>query len=178
MNLIKAERTYWRRLTEIGWLDHVPADELQDLRARIKKALASDDRQSAYLCLGRVDFDSECIEGNRPYATVLSYFAEASRGSFSPTYVREAAADRKGRGRLSFTNKGKRYSAPIQYNCDWVDLAILEPINQAVADAGAKERFIELPPISQLVFIVFVPPEVYDRAVRARLIPTLSDVRL
>jgi hypothetical protein len=48
--------------------------------------------------------------------------------------------------------------------------------NKALEDCGVKQRFILLPPDDQTAGFVFIPPEIYDAAIRVKLIPSHEEV--
>jgi hypothetical protein len=59
----------------------------------------------------------------------------------------------------------------VPFETDWFECEVLDLINQALESSGRKERLIALPSVDQLVFIVFVPPDIYEQAVAEKLIP-------
>jgi len=164
-----------KKLKEIGWLNSVPADAQTEILSQLKTNLANkDDQGFAYLALSQCGFDAEDVE----YDEVFAEFAKISQKRFNPSQLKVAVVpgeedleDLK----VSFRHGGKQYSCTIP-ETGWFNEAVVETINEALEDSKVEQRFIVLPAGDQLVGVVFVPPAVYDKAVRAKLIPRYEDM--
>jgi hypothetical protein len=164
---------YWRKWQKIGWLRYVPKHQQEEIRACLEKNFKANPKW-AYLCLNQAGIDSECIDGPGSYRSVLKDLARDSHGLFHPTRIREehvALGKRKHGIKVSFSHDGKRFSTTVPFDGDYFEMGILDLVNESLAASGTKERFIELPAVDQLVFLVLVPPSIYDKAVAAKLIP-------
>jgi hypothetical protein len=172
------ERTYWTRLTKTGWLKYVPRKQHAELRARLKEALKSDDPESAYLVLCQAGFDAEWIDGPESYCELLRFLARDSNGAFHPTRIKSeyVRVGRKASIKISFRHKGKSFSCVVPFVDDCVEPEFMDLVNQAMEAGGCEERFIEVPPKGQLVFLAVVPPHVFNKAVKAGLMPPAKTV--
>lgn len=169
------ERTYWQKLKKIGWLDFLPQDKHDEVRKQLKQNLSDEDPDYAFLALAQGGFDIECIMGvgdSLSYAAALKELAELSGGVFRPTQIKDEFVNRKRGIKVSFHHGRKQYSCTVPYESDHFDMTVLELANQALTDSDVKQRFIALPQADQFVNLVFVPPSVYEAAVREKLIPT------
>src|SRR5262245_797323 len=172
---------YWDGLERVGWLAHVPASEQAGLRERIERCFAENPKY-AFLTLGRVGFDGECIMGeggpDEPlsYYALLQDFARASGGRFQPVKIVDRVWWDRGLTQVSFAHNGLEYRWSKAIATDWFQAEVLDLVNRALKDAAVKERFIPLPTVDQCWNIVFLPPAVYRKAVRAGLIPTQEAV--
>lgn len=177
------ERAYWEKLKKIGWLEYIPKSLQAEIRARFKKNYKTDPTR-AHLSLNQTGFDSECIEGigsnnGCSYHDVLKQLAKDSGGVFHPTHIKDEFV-KHGRTRsinVSFRHDRTTYACNVP-DSDYFDMSVLDLVNEALEASGRDERFIVVPSDDQLVFIVIVPPEVYERAVDAKLIPASRDVEL
>lgn len=166
------EQAFWTKLTKIGWLKYVPKQRHAEIRSRFKKAFKSDP-DWVHLALHQTGFDSECIDGPKSYCQLLRDLATDSNGIFRPTQIK-AELVKKGRKasiNVSFRHKGKAFSCVVPFETDWFQHEVLDLVNQALESSGREERFIVLSTNDQLMFLVIVPPAVFDKAVEAGLIP-------
>jgi hypothetical protein len=172
---------YWAGLERVGWLAYVPAPQHAELRERIACAMA-EHPQFVFLTLSVIGFDGECIMGeggpNEPlaYYTKLQDFARVSRGRFQPVKIVDHVDWIHRTTFVSFAHNGLAYSWFRPIATDWFQGEVLDLVNKALKESGAKERFIPLPAVDQCWSIAFVPPAVYNKAVRAGLIPTQGRV--
>ncbi|MBM4068940.1 MAG: hypothetical protein FJ271_08365 [Planctomycetes bacterium] len=166
------EQTYWTKLTKIGWLKYVPKQLHAEIRDRFKKGFKSSP-DWVHLALNQTALDSECIDGPESYCELLKNLAKDSNDIFQPTQIK-AEMVKKGRTTsisVSFRHKGKVFSCVVPFETDWFEQGVLDVVNHALEASGREERFIVLPTNDQLMFLVIVPPAVYDKAVESGLIP-------
>jgi uncharacterized protein (TIGR02996 family) len=167
----------WARLHQVGWLDWVPEENRMDLWERFARVRA-EDPDFAFLALGALGFDGECIMGESGPDEPLSYyaklqqFAAASKGRFQPVKIMDRVDWQLRYTTVSFAHNGLEYRWDEHTASDWFSDKVLDLVNRALKESGVKERFIALPAVDQCWSLVFVPPSVYARAVKAGLIPT------
>ena len=166
---------YVKKLKEIGWLDFVPADAQTEILSQLKKNLANKgDQEFAFLALSQCGFDAEDVE----YEELFEDFAEMSQKRFNPSGLKITTVpgeDDLEDLHLSFRHGGKQYSCTVP-ETGWFDEAVVKTMNEALEDSKVEPRFVVLPAGDQLIGVVFVPPAVYDKAVRAKLIPRHEDL--
>ena len=66
---------------------------------------------------------------------------------------------------------GKLFSCEVPWEDDCFQRPVLDLVNKALRASKAEEQFIPLQPRGQTIFLVLVPPALYERAVHAGLIP-------
>ena len=164
------EKTFWQRLKKIGWLDYLPEDSHEEVRGQLKKNLQKPNSKWAFLALAQGGFDVEI----NSYKDVLEGLAQASRGIFHPTQIKELWLKKEDADKISFQHNSQDFSCTVPH-AGWFDLKVLELVNQALEISGTTQRFIPLPAADQFLTLVFVPPSVYEAAVKEKLIPNQED---
>jgi hypothetical protein len=160
---------YWRKLEKIGWLDFVYDEAKADLRRRLWGQSGECDQRACF-ALTQYSFDWESVLDEQSYFKLLHDLALFSNRAFRPLDIRCKRSEESS-ATVSFSHSGKFYSCILSMDTDIVDDAILDIVNQAIADSGRDEQFIDLPRVDQCAYLVLVPPAVYDRAVAEGLIP-------
>ncbi len=168
---------FWRKLKEIGWLDHVPKSKQAAMRKNIETLLNNPKHCiQVFEALTQHMLDMECIYDSGPdklsYHQELLDLAKNSRGLFRPTEIKDEFNESSTAVTISFRHDGKLFSCTVAYESDWFDMAVLKLVNRALKTSGIQERFIPLPEFDQCLYLVLVPTEVYRAAVREKLIPT------
>lgn len=153
---------YWSKLNSIGWLKYLPESTHSEVFETIKKNLATTINSCPHVALVRAVFEYDELPKD-----ILNNLASASNNIFEPIDVTVE------KGTLSFTHKKKRYSIDIQEVESWVGEAVIKTANQALADARCAPRFILLSDTPDLAGVVFVPPAIFEKAKKAKLVPNL-----
>lgn len=146
-----------------------------------------------------VSFDAESDERPSPHDELIMQFGKHSRGGFTPECAiqipgeeeideedeedeEKLAADGQGPDadefdpdgplRVRFIHSGRVYEFdPVNFG-DWYDVsAVVTAVNQAVADAGRTERFINIETGGQAVELVFAEPSRFLRVADRFAIP-------
>ncbi len=130
-----------RYLERVGE-DFKPSDSLADL-----SLLALDDTRAWWN-----DAEADVFNGHEVYVRTLQAWGAISRGSFLPEDIEETWESEAGPVRLTFTHKGRRFKLNPEYLNDFLDLTILMPVNQLIADTGVQFEVYE--PFDQTAFIV------------------------
>jgi len=163
-------KSYWQKLQKVGWLDYVPKDQHEEIRALIQKNLNGANPDMVSAALARAVFEA----GKTDYKDVLQELTDASGGLFRPT-KKAAKVTKTPPVEVSFQHEGKRYSCFVSSESERLqetDYAnLVAAANQALASAGADERFFILPLADVFISVVFVPPSIYKAAEKANLIP-------
>lgn len=98
---------------------------------------------------------------------LVADFAARSRGVFMPTAISEQFHQRHGDDfdaeyTLRFVHGGKLYAGRLRNFGDWYDVErTVFTINQALADAQRKERFVALATGGQTASFVFADPKLF-----------------
>jgi hypothetical protein len=167
MNILK-------ELDRIGWFREFPPAE----RVRLERAYASintGDPTPAFQALAVTSFDPECIEGVGPdpcsYYSIVTQLASVSYGIFTPNDVKDALDPSNGIASISFEHGGKLYECTMPFEDDWVQQGVIDLINQAIRNSGKHSQFLPLPLCDQTIYLVLVPPDIFDAAIGAGLVP-------
>jgi hypothetical protein len=84
-------KAFWQKLRKIGWLDYVPPEQHDELRAQIETNLAGKDGAFVYLALAQGAFEARKTDAKR----LLRELARVSGGKFTPKKVKVAKAKKK-----------------------------------------------------------------------------------
>ena len=167
---------YWKKLEKIGWAEYLPRKKLGEIREHLHTLLADKGPKIGFYALGVTGFDVECIYEDDDYRKILTDLAEASGGVFAPTNIKVKLDGAIGVGQISFKHGSKLFSREIPFTADWFQMEVLDLVNDALAATKAKPRFIPLPTdTGQIMLLGFVPPEIYEKAFKAKLIPPTED---
>jgi hypothetical protein len=173
---------YWAGLERCGWLAELRATTAATLKQRINRAFVARDfleRAHVYYALATVVFDSECIqdqgpsegEGEHCYYDVITLLAQHSHGAFKPTNIHDRLELDQGKASIAFDHGNHHYERTLAQPSDWIDVSVVDVVNQALADIQARGRFIALPACDQLIYLVFSSEPIYQCIITAGLIP-------
>jgi len=79
------------------------------------------------------DPEADVCDTNRVYTTVLLEWAGISNGVFTPTKIDEIWETEEGPITVSFQIEGAEHIVKPKYLEDWIDLDVLQQINQTIA---------------------------------------------
>ena len=161
---------YWEKLIAVGWVEFIPPDLREEIRAQLATNLAADSVH-AHLALTTAGFDAECIDHDHAYRDILKQFGKDSQGVFAPTSIKDTLDESIGIARISFVHGGKKFSREVPFTGDYFEMEVLDLVNDALAANEVEARFIPFPSEDQLLNLVFVPPRVFQEAARAGLVP-------
>jgi hypothetical protein len=172
---LKTAKQYWKALAKSGWLEHVPKDDHERMRAHIEELFESND-PFVYTALCTGGYDGEMIENNGDYSRLVAAYRDASSGVFDPTDVTDSLDYDTRQATIGFTFRGTRFERQIPFESDYVDPAFDDFVNEALASANVRQRFIQMPTDDQCAALTFMDPEVYDRACDLGLIPDQDEL--
>lgn len=89
------------------------------------------------------DLESDVADGNEVYASYLQSLAEISRGQFTPSAIHESWDAKEGPIRVTFTIEETRKEVNPKVDNDWLDLGILEQINELLPDPQYRFEAVE-----------------------------------
>jgi HEAT repeat protein len=161
---------YWQVLTDAGWVAHLSKKKQSEVRARVAALLPQGKRNVVY-ALAAVVIDAECIDAEDDYRNFLLALADASDEVFAPTNIKIKFDYNVDVAKIAFKHAGKPFRFEIPLKSDWFEMEVLDHVNDALAVSEAESRFIPLPGVDQMLLLAFVPPSVYGRASKAKLIP-------
>jgi hypothetical protein len=167
---LKTAKQYWKALAKSGWLELVPKDNHEPMRAHIEELFESN-APFVYTALCTGGYDAEMIENNGDYSRLVAMYREASSGVFDPTDVTDSVDYDTRQATIAFTFRGTHFARQIPFESDYVDPAFDDLVNEALASANVRQRFIQMPTDDQCAALTFMDPEVYERACDLGLIP-------
>jgi Ankyrin repeats (3 copies) len=137
----------FRTLEKSGWFTGWSAAALESARMTIdeNQQFRDQDRFPGTAMIS-VWGDSECVYDEDSYTQIVNEFSNSSHGFFQPTNILEVWKD-LGDGEfeitVSFESNAKSYSRVLDYQGDWLDFAISDLINEAMADGELPLRFLQ-----------------------------------
>ena len=149
------ETEYWAKLDEIGWLDHIEESNVAKIRQHLKKNLKRGVK-GAHLALAQFEFEP----GDQSLTEFLQTLEEESRGLLKVAKVKETDE------LFSFHVGKDRYACEIDGD---EEFRVIDLVNKCLRKNQAPQ-FIVLPGGDGYVPLVFLPLEVFQRAVDAKLI--------
>ncbi len=176
---------FWDRLSQCGWLEWVPVGDRGDLQARLLDAHAKDPTNT-YLGLAPValddwilcdvgEADPEAPPDDGSLRELLQAYMNASYGQFRPTDLAvDGLTDPGGDVDASISRCAFRVNRHrIRFAARWkTPLDALHRFINDGAAASGPARFFFLPGTDRLDRLVYVPPDVYERARAAGVIPS------
>jgi hypothetical protein len=165
--------SYWERLETSGWVAEMQPEE----RATIRERLAQlEDQADAYLQLASGCFDTECVDEPGAYRQVFELLAGVSGGGFAPENIIDEHDEAAQRVRVGFDLAGRHFEVSVKLQNDWFQEEAFELVNQALEATGAERRFLPLPVLDQVVFVAFVRPATFERALELNVLPSISEI--
>lgn len=161
---------FLQRLEATGWTAGWTPAAISALRERVTMGHRRHP-EHLYLSLATGGYDSECIEDDESYPSVVEAYAEASGGVFNPVDVESEILDEDTKVRVSFRLKGKSFRTVLPFDGDYVDSKFEAFLNRSLKSVGEKVAFFSLPPVDQTLSVVCVAPAAYRKAEAAGLIP-------
>lgn len=134
-------------LDKAGWFDGWPESARESARATIEenKQFRDEDRFPGAAMISAWG-DSECIYDDDSYTEIVDEFRNSSHGFFQPTGIKEVWTD-QGDGdfkiEISFECHSKVYTRQLAYSDDWLDDAIFDLINEAMAELNPPMCFLQ-----------------------------------
>ncbi len=160
---------YWKKLEKCGWTEYLSEAEKKEFHSQLRKNLKSKtEKELAFLAL--VQWCFEPLSLTNP--AIIRSLAKFKPKLFHPTQIKETKAGRD-RVKVSFLHNDEKYETTFNLGDE---IEILDLANQVLQNTKVKERFIVLPAVDEWVNLVFVPTDVYEAAVREKLIPKQEDL--
>lgn len=168
-------------LDDLGWFAGWPESARQSARNTIE---ANHEIRSQLNFSGvamiSVWGDSECVDEEDAYTRILNDFRSYSHGFFQPENIKEVWTD-EGEGdfriEVSFECSGKVYTGQIPYDGDWVNDAIFDLINEAMATCNPPMCFF-LPDIGfgQEFGFLLIPTGLIATAIEQEILPPSEEI--
>jgi hypothetical protein len=105
------------------------------------------------------DTEADVLPGNRVYERVLEQWAAISLGSFPPDRIAERWSSPSGPVTVEVLAGAERLELRPRVREDWLDMGIVEPLNQMLERLGAPRRFATLDPGDQTAFLTCLSEE-------------------
>jgi hypothetical protein len=99
------------------------------------------------------DTEADVLPGNQAYERVLEQWAGISLGSFRPDRVAERWSSPSGPVTVEVLAGDERLELQPRVREEWLDMGILEPVNETLERLGALRRFATLDPGDQTAFV-------------------------
>ncbi|WP_409343257.1 stalk domain-containing protein [Paenibacillus sp. MBLB4367] len=115
-----------------------------------------------------MDTENDTGEGNAVYETAIKQWAAISRGSFTPTEIKETWRSEDGPAIVEFMLNGKKRKLYPAYRGDFMDIGIIEDINAMIADTGYRFAVVS---VDQTAFITVLTDKERKTIEVARMLP-------
>jgi hypothetical protein len=158
-------------LEEIEWFSNLPPQLNVKTRHSISKAI--EEKKIFWTPPKEITLDLECGPDNRLHTRLLTKFADASYGIFTPTDINETHEIHLHEGivHFSFRCNSKNYSISMPHNGDWVCPQFFELLDQTMDDTGSGLRFIDLNGSQeQIGEYILCNPQAYYKATQLGLV--------
>lgn len=175
-----SNRELIEKLHQCGWLDEMPDAE----RIKLLRQLETDEYEQGYLNFAAFDFDTECIESFgddgsediNSYHKIIRLYAENSWGRFTPTNIRDEYDDERKQMHVGFDFADRRFDISVPLQSDWFDAALHDLINEALEKAGVAQRFLPLPVLDQILYLAFISPATFEKALAVGALPSIEQL--
>ena len=167
-------KEFWDKLTEIGWINEIPDEDLDELKEDAEAIFEREPTQAIY-ALSVFTFDPYCIGEADDYVDVIEVFSEGSRGLFQPENILVEEDEEEGTYSVSFDHGGENFNCEVFSDDDYMDEQVHNLINDALEDSDVDQRFFLLPPLNDMAYLVLVSADVFDRALEAGLLPEMEE---
>ncbi len=174
-------------LKKSGWFGGWPEAALESAKATIRenKNLSGPENFVQQLAefpaaaMISVWGDAECICEDDSYTKILQDFISGSHGFFQATDIQEVWRETPDGGftiGISFRCHSKIYARTLEYLNDWLDEAVFDLINEAVADCDTPLCF-HMPNIGfgQDFGFLLIPKGLVESAIEQGILPPLEE---
>jgi hypothetical protein len=163
----QGKEAYMNALTAIGWFDFAKTSK-EEIAKRLNEETNINE---LCCCLWELWFDAEGFEDDEPYNSLLSEILGIIGMKNIELNVVYEKSNNSVRIELKTQSNNYHYSIPME--SDWVDEELIDEWlnNEVLAGEKIESRFFALPPTDQTVQFIFVPPMIYDKAIKTGIIP-------
>lgn len=169
----KGQEAYLDALSAIGWFDF-PQNNKEEIAAYLSQL--GDDSKYFVLGLSHLSFDAEGFESADEYKQVLYDMAKLAGLTLKSVELEYAFSEEGDRLNGKITTDRDSYWIEFENLIGWFDPELVDFINDDILEGeGIEGRIFDLPAIDQCAQFVFVPRELYDKAVENGIIPEGAD---
>jgi|GEM_PF-2253536 len=168
----KGPAAYIKALSDIGWFDQ-PQHTIEEVAAQV---LRYEDNNHFVLALSQLSFDAEGFESGAEYAKVLYDMAALAGVKLTSVELDFNFSEEADTLTGTVTTENDSYWLEFENLVGWFDPEVVDFMNDEVLEGeGVEGRIFDLPAIDQFTQYVFVPRELYDKAIENGLIPEDAD---
>lgn len=99
--------------------------------------------------------DTECIEDNGAYINILEKFKWLAKDAFDISNIKDSVDFDLNKAWVSFDFHGTEYRWNLKLNDDWLDVGLVDKINDLIIKSGSIKRFYTYSP-DQNLLVVFL----------------------
>lgn len=163
---------YIKALSDIGWFEQ-PQNKIEEIAAQL---LRYEDNNHFVLALSHLSFDAEGFESGAEYAKVLHDMAGLAGVTLTEVSLEYNFSDEGDAMNGKVTTANDIYYLELEDLIGWFDPEVVDFVNDDILEGEEVEgRIFDLPAIDQCAQFVFVPRELYDKAIENGLIPEDAD---
>lgn len=98
-------------------------------------------------------FDTECVEDNGSYISIMKKFSSLAQGAFDICNIKDSVDFNSKKAWVSFDFQGKNYKRDLRLDDDWFDTKLIDMINDLLRISGSKKRFYTYSPDQNLLVV-------------------------
>ncbi|WP_116789140.1 hypothetical protein [Flavobacterium psychrotrophum] len=168
----KGPEAYIKTLMDIGWFEQ-PQNKIDEIAAQL---LRFEDNNHFVLALSHLSFDAEGFESADEYKKVLHDMAKLAGIKFTSIELDFSFSEEADTLNGDVITANDSYWLELENLIGWFDPEVVDFMNDDVLEGeGVEGRIFDLPAVDQFAQFVFVPRELYDKAVEHGLIPEDAD---
>lgn len=169
----QGKEAYLGALESIGWFD-LQNNNKKEIEDRIEDF---EDPITYAFVLYHLWFDAEGFDEDTSYASLLDELIEVSGLEVSEKNVRYNEENQSVEITLTTPKASYSYIVNLEEFGDWVDEDFIDSfMNEEVLEGeGIRSRFFPIPPSDQTMQFVFVPEELFVKAIEHGIIPGSMD---
>ena len=98
-------------------------------------------------------FDTECVEDNGSYISIMEKFRSLAQGAFDICNINDFVDFNSNKAWVSFDFQGKNHMKDLRLDDDWFDTKLIYLINELLRNSGCKKRFYTYSPDQNLIVV-------------------------
>jgi hypothetical protein len=168
----KGPEAYIKALMDIGWFEQ-PQNKIEEIAAQL---LRFEDNNHFVLALSQLSFDAEGFESAAEYTKVMHDLANLAGVKLTSVELEYNFTDESDTMNGKITTANDIYYLEFENLIGWFDPEVVDFFNEDVLEGeGVEGRIFDLPAVDQFAQFVFVPRDLYDKAIENGLIPEDAD---
>ncbi len=165
----KDKQVYIDTLESIGWFE-LPQNDKEKITERVNE---NKDANYCLFALTHVGFDGESFDEIDDYDSIIKEFLQYP----SCNHLKAEVSGDHETLYIKINGKSEYFvEIDLEETFGWFNSEVLDFLNDEVfSNEGIEERWINLPPCDQCAEMIFVPTDLYDKAIEHGILPENED---